>query len=354
MAVIDRVKWDGPESHIAWKFPSQELSTWTQLIVNETQEAYVVSGGVYDGPFGAGRHTLTTENLPVIRSLMGLPFGGNSPFSAEVWFVKKDINLQFPWGTPDPIQLEDPKYRLMIPVRAFGQFWIQIEDTKRFLLTLVGTLPVFDQDAIERFFRGVLTTRIKQAIANSILREGVSVLEISTHLESLSSDLLQVLAPDFERYGIRLSQFNVRSVNVPEDDPAVITLKAALAKRAELGILNFTYEQDRSFDVLDTAAGNQGTAGGVIGAGLGLGIGVGIGGQVAQSMPGVAGVMNTAPAPAPVPVQESPESSSGSSPDKSEPSEIIRLLNEVSELRDKGMLDDQEFDALRKKILGGE
>ena len=227
MAVIDRVKWDGPESHIAWKFPSQELSTWTQLIVNETQEAYVVSGGVYDGPFGAGRHTLTTENLPVIRSLMGLPFGGNSPFSAEVWFVKKDINLQFPWGTPDPIQLEDPKYRLMIPVRAFGQFWIQIEDTKRFLLTLVGTLPVFDQDAIERFFRGVLTTRIKQAIANSILREGVSVLEISTHLESLSSDLLQVLAPDFERYGIRLSQFNVRSVNVPEDDPAVITLKAA-------------------------------------------------------------------------------------------------------------------------------
>ena len=118
--------------------------------------------------------------------------------------------------------------------------------------------------------------------------------------------------------------------------------------------MNFTYEQDRSFDVLDTAAGNQGTAGGVIGAGLGLGIGVGIGGQVAQSMPGVAGVMNTAPAPAPVPVQESPESSSGSSPDKSEPSEIIRLLNEVSELRDKGMLDDQEFDALRTKILGGE
>ena len=76
MAIIDLVKWNGTADAIAWKFPSEQLSTWTQLIVNESQEAYVVSGGVYDGPFLAGRHILKTENLPVIRTFLGLAFGG--------------------------------------------------------------------------------------------------------------------------------------------------------------------------------------------------------------------------------------------------------------------------------------
>ena len=71
MPVIDLVKWNGNPNILAWKFPStEELSTWTQLIVNETQEAYLVKGGVYEGPFGAGRHTLSTENLPVLRTLL--------------------------------------------------------------------------------------------------------------------------------------------------------------------------------------------------------------------------------------------------------------------------------------------
>jgi membrane protease subunit (stomatin/prohibitin family) len=113
MPVIDRVKWDGSPQILVWKYPSQELSTWTQLIVNESQEAYVVRGGVYDGPFGVGRHTLTTENLPLLRGLLGLPFGGKSPFTAEVWYVNKLTNLDVKWGTPDPIQLQDPTYNLM-------------------------------------------------------------------------------------------------------------------------------------------------------------------------------------------------------------------------------------------------
>ena len=80
MAVIDLVKWDGTPQLLAWKFPDEQLATWTQLVVNESQDAFVVRGGVYDGPFGAGRHTLTTENLPLLRDLVGLPFAGRSPF----------------------------------------------------------------------------------------------------------------------------------------------------------------------------------------------------------------------------------------------------------------------------------
>ncbi len=284
MAVVDFVKWNGNPSILAWKFPSEDLSTWTQLIVNETQEAYVVKEGVYQGPFGAGRHTLSTENIPLLRELMKLPFGGNSPFTAEVWFVNRATNLDIRWGTPDAIQLQDPKYQLMVPVRAFGQYGVRITDAKKFLLKLVGTLPGFDADTLANYFRGVFTTRIKTGIANAIIKNGKSVLEISTELESLSEQLRDALSPEMADYGVGLAQFNIHSINVPEDDPAVMSLKAALAKRTEMGILGFNYQQERSFDVLQTAAGNEGNAGGVMGAGLGLGMGAALGGPMAGAM----------------------------------------------------------------------
>ena len=294
MAVIDLVKWNGNPSILAWRFPSDQLSTWTQLIVNETQEAYVVKEGVYQGPFGAGRHTLETENIPLLASLMGLPFGGKSPFTAEVWFVNRATNLDIKWGTPDPIQLQDPKYQLMVPVRAFGQYGVRITDAKKFLLKLVGTLPGFDAATLAEYFKGVFTTKIKSNIAQAIIKNGHSVLEISTHLEELSEMLKVSLAPEMDEFGVGLAQFNIHSINVPENDPAVISLKAALAKRTEMGILGFNYQQERSFDVLQTAAGNEGNAGGVMGAGMGMGMGMAMGGPIGGAFAQMAPIIQPA------------------------------------------------------------
>lgn len=280
MAVVDLVKWNANPSILAWKFPSEELSTWTQLIVNETQEAYLVKEGVYQGPFGAGRHTLSTENIPLLRTLIGIPFGGKSPFTAEVWYVNRATNLDVRWGTPDPIQLQDPKYQIMVPVRAFGQYGIKIVDPKKFLLKLVGTLPGFDVGTLSDYFKGVFTTKIKSGIANAIIKNGQSVLEISTQLEVLSDVLKTALAPEMDEYGVGLAQFNIHSINVPEDNPAVVTLKSALARRTEMGLLGTNYQQQRSFDVLETAAGNEGSAGGVMGAGMGMGMGIAMGGPI--------------------------------------------------------------------------
>jgi membrane protease subunit (stomatin/prohibitin family) len=296
------VKWNGDPSIFAWKYPSQELSTATQLIVNESQEAFVVKAGTYQGPFGSGRHTLSTENIPLLRSLIGVPFGGRSPFTAEVWFVNRVTNLNVRWGTQDAIQLQDPKYQIMVPVRAFGQYGICIIDSKKFLLKLVGTLPAFDADTLSAYFKGVFVTKIKTGIATAIIRNGRSVLDISTELEKLSGMLGEMLAPELASYGVGLEQFNIHSINVPEDDPAVVTLKAALAKRTEMGLLGFTYQQERSFDVLQTAAGNEGTAGGVMGAGIGMAMGVGIGAPIGAAAAQVApqvqpGVKPGAPRP---------------------------------------------------------
>jgi len=346
MAVIDLVKWNGSPNILAWKFPSEELSTWTQLVVNESQEAFLVRGGVYEGPFGAGRHTLSTENIPLLTKLIGLPFGGKSPFSAEVWFVNRVANLDVRWGTPDPIQLQDPKYQIMVPIRAFGQYGIRISESKKFLIKLVGTLPGFDTDTLSDYFRGVFITRIKAEIANAIIKNGMSVLEVSTQLEILSNVLKTSLGPDVEDYGVTLAQFNIHSINVPEDDPAVVSLKKALAKRAEMGIIGFNYQQERSFDVMQTAAGNEGNAGGVMGAGMGLGMGAAMGvplgavlGQITPHLQPAA----SSPAPAAPPATGSGTTSHD---------DRIRMLKELAELKSAGILTEEEFQAEKRRILG--
>jgi membrane protease subunit (stomatin/prohibitin family) len=356
MAIIDLVKWSGSPNLLAWKFPSEDLSTWTQLVVNESQEAYLVRGGVYEGPFGAGRHTLSTENLPLLRTLIGVPFGGKSPFTAEVWYVNRVTNLDVRWGTPDSIQLQDPKYGVMVPVRAFGQYGIRITEPKKFLLKLVGTLPGFDADTLADYFRGAFITRIKTEIANAITRAGVSILEINTQLGTLSEALKTSLSEDMAEYGVGLAQFNIHSINVPEDDAAVKTLKAALAKRAEMGIIGFTYQQERSFNVMETAAGNEGSAGTLMGAGIGAGAGFGLApaigqgfAQVSQQIQQPMAPLVTPPASAP-PVPSAP-ASGGNGGASIGSAERIRLLKELAELKAAGILSDAEVESEKQKIL---
>jgi membrane protease subunit (stomatin/prohibitin family) len=349
MAVVDQVKWNGSPNVLAWKFPSEELSTWTQLIVNESQEAFLVHGGVYEGPFGAGRHTLSTENIPLLRHVIGVPFGGKSPFSAEVWFVNRVSNLDVRWGTPDPIQLQDPKFHIMVPIRAFGQYGIRISDSKKFLLKLVGTLQGFDTDTLSEYFRGVFVTRIKTEIANAIVKNGVSILEVSTQLEMLSNALKQSISPDVSEYGVSLAQFNIHSINVPEDDPAVITLKAALAKKAEMGIIGFNYQQERSFDVMQTAAGNEGNAGNAMGAGMGLGMGAAIGMPVGAALGQIAPQLQPGTIQPPASAQDSRSSSKNGAATSQE--DRIRLLKELGELKNSGILTDEEFQAEKQRIL---
>ncbi len=148
MAIIEVIKYDGGADVFAWKYPSDELGTWTQLIVNESQEAILFKGGKALDVFGSGRHTLSTANIPLLNKIINLPFGGRSPFTAEVWFINKIFSLDIKWGTATPIQIQDPKYGVFVPVRSNGMFGIQIEDSKKFITKLVGTMKIFDKQNI--------------------------------------------------------------------------------------------------------------------------------------------------------------------------------------------------------------
>jgi len=296
MAVVQVVKYSGGPDVFAWKFPNEELGTWTQVIVNESQEAVLFKGGQALDVLGPGRHTLSTANIPVLSKLVNLPFGGRSPFSAEIWYINRVHSLDIKWGTTAPIQLQDPKYNVLLPLRSFGQFGIRVQNSKTFLTKLVGTLPAFDKGHIERFFKGIYMTNVKDSISSYLVNKGVSMLEINAYLVELSEHLKERITPALEEYGITLINFFVKSVNVPEDDPAVIRLRDALAKKAEMDIIGFNYVQERSFDTLEGAATNQGSAqAGMMGAGIGMGMGLGVGGAMGGQMGNISQSININP-----------------------------------------------------------
>jgi membrane protease subunit (stomatin/prohibitin family) len=339
VAIIDRVKWDASPDQLVWKFPSEELSTWTQLLVNETQQAFLVREGIYDGPFLAGRHTLSTENIPLIRTLIGLPFGGKTPFSAEVWFVNLTANLDVKWGTPDPIQIEDPKYGIIVPVRSFGQYGVKISDGKKFLQKLVGTSTSFEVDDIARYLNGSLITIAKSIIAEHLISLKTSILDISQYLVLISRAIEEQFSAHSEECGIKITQFNVQSINVPVDDPSVITLKNALAKRAELGVLEFTYQQDRTFDVLKAAASNEGGQGAI----MGIGLGANIAGAIAGPLGGAMSDLNHQ-------AGQPTLNTKGAIHESTNP---IDTLKEWKNLLDAGAITDEEYAEVKSKLLKG-
>ena len=289
MAIIDVVKYQSDDSEFVWKFPSQDLRLGTQLVVNTSQKAFFVKGGKLYDEFESGTHTLKSSNIPILNKLINLPFGGDSPFQAEVWYVNLISKLDNKWGTPTPIQLEDPKYNVIVPVRAFGQFGMSIEDPRKFLEALVGNMTDFSTLKIVEYFKGKVISSLTSAIGKKIVLEGVSVLQMHVLLDDLSEYCKERIKEEFSRYGIRIENFYIMSINIPEDDPSVIKLKESKDLAARVNIAGKDiYHADRSYDVLDKAAQNEGTLGGTMGAGLGLGMGFGMG----NIMGNMAGNMN--------------------------------------------------------------
>jgi len=297
MALIDVVKWEVSQREFCHKFPSQDLRIGSQLVVYPAQTAFFVKGGKILDEFTEGTHTLKSENLPLLNKLINLPFGGNSPFQAEVWFVNQITKLDLKWGTPIPIQLEDPKYSIIVPVRAFGQYGIKISDPRKFLETLIGNMSTFSVNDIDSYFKGRLVTNLSSTIAKKIIADQISVLDINQHLVDVSDFCNDEINDKFtQKYGINLVDFAIMSINVPEDDPSFVKLKEAKATLARLNIAGRdVYQMERSFDVLEKAAGNEGSGMQMMGVGVGMGFGGAINAIAGQNL-------NTNPtAPPPLP-----------------------------------------------------
>lgn len=307
MALIDVVKCELHDYELCVKFPSEDLRLGSQLVVYPSQIAFFVKGGQILDEFESGTYTLKSSNIPLLNNIVNIPFGGNSPFQAEVWFVNLTTKLDIKWGTPSEIQLEDPKYNIIVPVRAFGQYGMRITDPRVFLKTLMGNMTSFEVYKVNQYFKGKMLSQLSSLIARKIASDNISILEINTHLVEMSEFCNNEINLIFQKYGIELLEFSIMSVNVPDDDPSITKLKEAKDLAARLKIAGKdVYQMERSFDVLDTAASNNGQGGQMIGLGTGLGVGMGVGSTMGNMVSQFVNTNPQAPTPPPSSAPVSP------------------------------------------------
>ena len=325
MAVIQIVQWDdklNSNDVLAWRYidrknpaKSDELGNWTQLIVRENQEAILFRDGQALDLFRAGRHSLSTDNIPMLRRLLNIPTGGESAFKAGVWFVNKVNVLDIKWGTPTPILLKDPEYQIPIYVRAFGQFGLRVSESRQFVLKLAGNKTELTRSDIESYFKGLILSKMGDMISTYIAHKKINVFEINAYLEDMSNEAVDKIRAEFMNFGIEPLNFYFGSVNVLDDDEGIKKLKSAMSERASMNVIGYNYQQQRSFDVLEAAAKNEGGSS-LLGAGVGLGAGMGMAGPIGQMAAQMNQYINptaTPPAPpaapAPTPTTPTPTSS---------------------------------------------
>lgn len=309
--ILDVIKCETSNDVLVTKSVVENFNTKSQLIVNESQEALFYKDGHALDLFGAGRHSLNTENLPFLKRLYGAIFGGKNPFTCEVFYINKVNVLDIMWGTDSPIEMEDPKYNLLVKVRANGQTGLVVKDSRKFVVKIVGQMREFTVDNVRRSIKGIMMTYIKEAIAQAIIDECICILDISTKLSMISKRIQERLNAELDDLGIEIVHFQVGAIMSSEEDLAELrkiknkmseitrlrqaeadarayeikTQADAEAYRTKVeseaiatgrAIQGYGYQEERKYDVMQSAAQNNGNAGGFIGAGIGLGMGFGV------------------------------------------------------------------------------
>lgn len=275
MAFIDVVEWQPQSNDIfAWRFPHDNLSLGTQLIVRESQEAVFFSKGQILGKFGAGKHTLSTENLPLLRNLYGIPFGKKNPFTAEVWFVNKAAPLTIDWTTT-PVRIMDADYGQMLPIISKGRYGLKVQDAEKFLVKLVGTLTEFNSSQLTNHFMGELIAKTNSTIVSYMTANRVGVMQISAFLDQLSTFLKDPLSQFWADYGFELTGFYITSVDIDTSTPDGKKIADAMSDRSAQNIAGYTWQQKQSFGTVNNAVENSRGGIGMMGAAMMMGGGLG-------------------------------------------------------------------------------
>ncbi len=239
------IKYEGDNETIIWKHPMEDFNMGSQLIVHESQEAIFFKDGQALDLFGAGRHTLETQQLPLLEKIYKLPTNTEETFHSEVYFINLITQMGIKWGTDTKVRLFDPASGMHVELGASGECNIRVLNSRKLLLKLVGTNNSLTQEQLmggnKALFRPLIMTQVKSYLAQAIKEAGISVLEIDAHLLELSEALKVRINAYLEEYGFVLTDFFVNRIMTPDDDPNFIKMKEQYAQE----YLNVREEQIR-------------------------------------------------------------------------------------------------------------
>lgn len=283
--VVDIIEWiDDSRTTLAWRFPryQNEIKNGAQLIVREGQKAVFVYRGALADEFSPGHYELSTENLPLLSTLQGWKHGFDSPFRSEVYFINTRPVTELRWGTPNPVTVRDPDFK-MVQVRANGLCVVKVADPTIFLREVIGTDSAVELEEITELIRRVIVL----AFADMITESGLGVIDLQGKQVELSERLRAFVEERVDdEYGLAIPDM-MMNITLPDEITAAMTRGVARGVEEggfldNVGDMN-RYTQYKAADAMTAAASNPG-GGGAMGDMMGMGMGMAMAGQMAQTM----------------------------------------------------------------------
>ena len=296
--LVDIIEWiDDSRSTLAWRFPryQNEIKNGAALIVREGQKAVFVYRGQLADQFDPGHYELKSENLPILSTLQGWKYGFDSPFRSEVYFINTRPVTDIKWGTPNPITIRDPDFR-MVPVRANGTVVLRIVDTGIFLKEVIGTDSAVEADEIAVLLRQVIAT----AFSEMVLTTGLGAIDLQTRQVELAGKLREFVQEKVDdEFGLSIMETTLQ-ISLPEEITQALTRGAAKAGETSnyIETVNLNkLQQANAADAILAAANNPG--GSAMGDMMQMGMGMAMANQMAGQMGNAFGGQQATPPPMP-------------------------------------------------------
>lgn len=331
--LIEVIEWrEQSKDVIVWKFPDKDanIKYGAQLTVRESQMAIFLNEGQIADVYGPGRHTLRTENMPILTSLKSWKHGFDSPFKADVYFVSTRQITDFKWGTPNPIFIKDPEAG-RVEIRAFGSYFIKISDPKKFYREYAGTEPILYTDDLADAFRGLIVPKFAEALVES----GATAFDIYSQYSELGEVIKPLIQKDLDEFGLELTKFQITSVSLPDEITEHLRQisKLNLTSDKNMGKM----ERMNQMDVNKIAA-EKGNYENMRGVNNDLMMQQMMMQQMMQNQQNQQNNNNN-------------NNDAGKEDKPMSREEIMATLKELGELKSMGILTDEEFDTKKKELL---
>lgn len=322
--IREEIRFGGNNDDIVWKSPIRDFNTGSVVIVNESQGAVFYMNGEASDDLGAGLHVLETCETPFIKRIVQKLQGTRTPFQAELYYVNKVEIPQLRWGVGGITYREEG---FVFPIGARGMYNVRVDNARKLIEKINGTQWGFNRDELEDRFLELVSSAVDNALINAIYNQAGSIIDAPRYRTQIMNDVRPEVESIFEEYGLKITQFIIERIHVDEENEnyrnllelqklqgggAKTRILEAQIAAQEKGIAGqgeaafraaqgYTYQQERQFDVLGTAAANDssmagGMAGGFMQMGVGLGAMGAVGGMVKDGLSGMtdnfSGMMN--------------------------------------------------------------
>jgi membrane protease subunit (stomatin/prohibitin family) len=313
-----------------------EIQNGASLTVRDSQVAVFVNEGKIADVFGPGMYKLTTQTLPLLTYLKNWDKLFESPFKSDVYFFSTRQQTDQKWGTPQPITIRDKDFGA-VRVRAFGNYSFRVADPKLFYQEISGTRDIYTVDELDGQLRGL----VLQNISNAVAASGIPFLDLAANQMAFAQALTAQLVPEFAKLGIKIESLTVQSISLPEELQKILDQKIGMGM---VGNDMGKFMQYQTAQAIPKFAENAGQGGGVAGDAMGLGAGLAMGQVLAQNLQkglGGAGAAPAAEAAAPASSAVAVVSAA----------DVLTTLEKLGELKAKGILTAEEFDAKKAELL---